>query len=261
MGLLESGAMPSLRWSAFIGEPLTIDQAASWSAAANGKLANAYGPTELTVACSGYVVPDGGSPSTSNGTVPIGLPYSGLEYILVDTEQMSVSDEEGELCIRGSQRFDGYLDIDSNEGKFLRLAFDDELSVVRPNDIASDDFYRTGDRVRRENGTLVHLGRLDRQVKFRGYRVELGEVEAALRSLPNVREAGVIVDAHRDEAEMVGFVTGTGLHVKRLPADLGALVPNYMVPRRVYQLEDLPLNDNGKVDYAELSRLAADDDK
>lgn len=247
---LAAGAMPSLRWSLFCGEPLTVQQADAWRAAApRSVLENLYGPTELTISCTQYRLPADRSrwPETANGTVPIGVPYPLVEQVVLDDEGRPAA--EGELCLRGVQRFPGYLDPAADEGRFL--AFDGERARVAETGgrVAAELWYRTGDRVAWRDGLLVHLGRLDQQVKISGYRVELGEVEAALRGQPGVTEAVVLAIPGPDgERTLEAACTGPAPDAATLVKGVAEVLPRYMVPRSVTLLGELPLNGNGKVD-------------
>ncbi|MFB9839512.1 AMP-binding protein, partial [Actinoallomurus acaciae] len=242
LGNLPTGRDHSLRHSVFCGEQLDYDQAAAWRAVAPGTVIdNLYGPTELTLACAEYRLPVDPRrwPRTSNGTVPIGEVYDDLEYLIT---------EAGELCVRGAQRFDGYLDPRDDAGRFL--GHDGTGPPSRAH------FYRTGDRVRREAGRLVHVGRLDDQVKIRGYRVEPSEVEAGLRRVPGVRRAVVVTAGRAGATELIGCYTGTPVPRPELLRALRDRLPIHMVPRRFVHLAALPLGANGKVDRAAIRDLA-----
>lgn len=248
LGNLPMGRVSTLRYSIFIGEQLTMRQAGLWHGVApDAIIENVYGPTELTVACTEYRLPQdpGDWPRTSNDTVPIGPVYDFLEHRVIDEEGRPV--QEGELVVRGSQRFDGYLDPGDNQGRFVDLA--DELTP--------EHYYRTGDRVRVEDGQWVHLGRLDNQVKVRGYRIELGEVEAAMRKHPDVSQAIVVAVREGDETELVGFYTGAQVEATKFLLWLRKQIPVHMVPRKYRHLDALPLNANGKVDRPELRDMIA----
>ncbi|MEW1890333.1 AMP-binding protein [Streptomyces sp. NBC_00523] len=249
---LEPGAMPSLRYSVFIGEPFTHEQARAWAEAApDSVIENVYGPTELTVSCTEYRLPR--SPTqwrrTRNGTVPIGSVYPALEHVLLDEDGRPA--DEGELCVRGPQRFPGYLDATHNEGRFL--TFDGVRAELYegPGPLTEEHWYRTGDRIRRADSGLIHLGRLDRQVKLRGYRVELGEIEGALRTVPAVADAAVLVRDRR----LYAFHTGEPIDGQALRRAIGHRLPAYMLPDETHWVEALPLSANGKVDYAALRVL------
>ncbi|WP_340686953.1 amino acid adenylation domain-containing protein [Amycolatopsis coloradensis] len=252
---LAPGSMPTLRWSVFCGEALTTSQAEAWQAAApDSALENSYGPTEVTITCTGYRLPEqvGRWPRTANGTVPIGTMYPALETLIVGDD--GTRSEDGELCVRGPQRFPGYLDPAENVGRFV--TFDGERAGVYDGSapLTEQHWYRTGDRVRVEDGQLVHYGRLDHQIKIRGYRVELGEIEAALRAQPGVRDAFVVAVAGLNgELDLEAAYTGVAQDAEVLLACLRTRLPNYMVPRGVTAFDRLPLNPNGKVDRAALA--------
>jgi acyl-CoA synthetase (AMP-forming)/AMP-acid ligase II len=234
--------MPSLRSSLFCGERFTLDQAHTWAdAAPNSTLENLYGPTELTVTVTSYRLPRERAdwPTTSNGSVPIGQVYPHLDS--------RIDPENGELQVRGSQRFFGYHDAEDNEGKFVDLtaAPSDSNSTV-PGPTA---WFRTGDHVVVEDGVLVHLGRLDHQVKIRGYRVELHEIETALRVWGGVDDAVVHAIAKANgQVELAAVCTGNVPAAGALRALLRPRLPAYMIPTRIVPLTRLPLNDRGKVD-------------
>ncbi|WP_320783643.1 amino acid adenylation domain-containing protein [Streptomyces sp. CRN 30] len=242
LGTLEPGSMPTLRWSVFGGEPLTLAAAREWrEAAPQSALEVLYGPTELTVSCTAYRFPADPAdwPATPNGTAPIGRCHPTLDFLLLDGDGRPA--DHGELCVRGPQRFPGYLDPVNNIGRFLGL---DEAR--QPDGTA---WYRTGDRVVLREGQLVHLGRTDHQVKIRGHRIELGEIEAMLREQDGVRDAVVLpVPAPDGEPELQAVVSGAGCVPDRIYAGLGDRLPPYMLPRRISVLDALPLNINGKID-------------
>ncbi|MFH8802236.1 amino acid adenylation domain-containing protein [Streptomyces sp. NPDC017936] len=258
-------SLPDLRWTLFGGEPLTLAQAAAWRAAAPGSvLENLYGPTEVTVSCTQHRLPADPAdwPATANGTVPIGTPYPHLDFLVLDADGRPA--DEGELCVRGPQRFPGYLDPAENPGRFLR--FDGRRATVYEDrePPAPDLYYRTGDRVRRgPDGALLHLGRLDDQVKIRGHRIELGDVEAALRTADGVEEAVVVTVRAAEGAEptLEAAYTGAPRDPLALRAHLADRLPAYMLPRTFTRFDAFPLNPNRKTDRrAVAARLAAPGD-
>lgn len=252
-GLLPEASMPSLRWSLFCGEQFSLARARVWAEAAPGStLENLYGPTELTVTVAAYRLPAERSrwPSTPNGTVPIGTVYPHLEYRV---------DADGELLIRGPQRFAGYLDQADNAGRFTASsgahpALGQDQTCPGPG-----SWYRTGDRVGFHDGALVHLGRLDRQVKFRGYRIELHEIEGALRTYGGADDAVVLPAGSADGiGELAAVCAGSDLPpLAELRNRLRQHLPLHMVPRRFVLVDRLPVNDRGKIDYLACSALLA----
>jgi amino acid adenylation domain-containing protein len=254
-GRLRPGSMPTLRHSLFCGEPLTWQQARAWrEAAPESTLTNLYGPTELTISCTDFTLPrdPGDWPATANGVLPIGRPYPGIEYAVLDESGHPAA--AGELCVRGAQRFDGYLDPEANRGRFHPAPGDQA--------VPRDSWYRTGDRVSTQDGRLNFHGRADQQVKINGYRVELGEIEAALRSLTGVTDAVVVTVPEADDTlGLYAVCVAPDGDPARLRAELVRGLPGYMAPRRVLTVDRLPFNANGKVDrpaVAELVRAAVD---
>lgn len=255
LGRLAPGAMPGLRWSLFCGEALTVDQAAAWQAAAPGSvLENLYGPTELTLSITQFRLPPDVTkwPKPANGTVPIGEVYPGHEAILVGPDGRA--GDFGELCVRGPQRFAGYLDAANNTDRFIE--FDGTVGVPcgERAEVAAELWYRTGDLVQRGADGFVHLGRIDHQVKVQGYRVELGEIEAALRTLAPVAEAVVVMTRPAGRPQLEAVYTGTRAEAQELDAGVRAVLPPHMIPRAYTWVERLPLNLNGKVDRAEIAK-------
>ncbi|MCX5408778.1 AMP-binding protein [Streptomyces sp. NBC_00335] len=236
LGLLPPGSMPTLRRSLFGGEALTLEQAAIWAdAAPNSTIENMYGPTEAVVTITTYVLPPQRSdwPATANGTVPIGALHPDLEYLLLDDE----------LCVRGPQRFDGYLDPADDEGRFHPK----EGPAPVP-----EDWYRTGDLVALQDGVFVHRGRIDQQVKFRGYRIELPEIEAKLRAVPGVTEAVVLHQPGANGGRLIAVHTGEQRPTSELTKLLREELAPYMVPSRFVHVDALPTNANGKIDRRSL---------
>jgi non-ribosomal peptide synthetase component F len=256
MRRLPAGAMPGLRWSLFAGEQLTLEQAATWAAAAPGsRIENLYGPTELTITCTAYRLPPDPAqwPRTGNQTVPIGRCYPHLEHLVL-SDNGSLADI-GELCVRGSQRFDGYLDGRNNVDRFV--SFDPSIGgAPEPNagpTLTGKHWYRTGDRVEVIDGdAMVHLGRLDAQVQVHGYRVELGDIEATLRQHPGVDEAAVCL--HNGDLRAV--CTGGEVTAAELSGWLAHRLPRYLLPASYAFVDMLPRNDNGKLDRKELAALS-----
>ncbi|MFD5078641.1 amino acid adenylation domain-containing protein [Streptomyces sp. NPDC058371] len=250
LGTLAPGSMPTLRWSVFGGEPLTLAAAREWQAAAPGSVLEVlYGPTELTISCTAYRLPPDPAqwPDTPNGTAPIGSCYPTLDFLLLDEDGRQA--DSGELCVRGPQRFPGYVDAANNAGRFLRPDPLATQATYGGGELTDQHWYRTGDRVALRDGRLIHLGRTDQQVKIRGHRIELGEIEAMLREQAGVRDAIVLAMPAADgEPELRAAVSGTGCVSERLYSALGDRLPPYMLPRRISVLDQLPLNPNGKID-------------
>jgi myxalamid-type nonribosomal peptide synthetase MxaA len=206
---------------------------------------NEYGPTEATVGCCTYEVT---AADASDGPMPIGRPIQNTRtYVLDERLRPCPAGTAGELFIGGLGVARGYVS---------RSALTAERFLPDPYAGAGARMYRTGDVARHApTGELEYLGRRDHQVKVRGYRVELGEIEATLERHPRLRAAAVTVDGGSDgDARLVAYVVPDGDAPSRadLTAHLRGTLPEYMVPAVFVTLPELPLTSNGKVDRARL---------
>jgi amino acid adenylation domain-containing protein len=251
LGMVKPGSYPTLRWSLFCGEPLPASLAADWAAAAPAStVENLYGPTELTIACTQHRWDPATSPALCvHDLVPIGEPFRGMTPFVAGPDLQEVAPgQEGELLMTGPQVTLGYW----RDEERTAVAF-----VVPPG--RDTLHYRTGDLVRRPEGgaALVFLGRVDSQVKISGYRVEMAEVEQALRAAAGTEEA-VAVPWPRTESSATGitaFVQAEEVDAGAIKRAMGERLPPYMVPRAVRAIAELPLNVNGKFDRKALVAL------
>ena len=248
LGALTAGRFDQLRYTFFAGEPLPVEIARVWQIAApNSIIENLYGPTELTVTCTAYRFDAQKTPAESEvGWVPIGEANSGLHAIIADENLCEVATgQEGELLVGGPQVALGYLhDPEKTAAAFVRPPGQNGL------------YYRTGDRVRRSptGGPLLFLGRRDLQVQIHGYRVELGEVEAALREESGCDEVVALgwPVTPSGVGGIVAFVGNQEVDVHSIQAKLKSRLPDYMIPRTIHTMSSLPLNANRKVDRGAL---------
>lgn len=205
---------------------------------------NCYGPTETTV--EAVVAPVG-----AFDTPTIGTPNAGMSGYILDSMLRPVPHGVvGELYLSGPQLARGYIGRPATTSdRFVADPF-------RPG----RRMYRTGDLVRRlPHRGIGYLGRADAQVKVRGYRIEIGEIETALRQLPGVDTAAVTVVRRAGGASLVGFLVGEAgrtLDPARLRLALADRLPSYMIPARLLVRSQLPVNSNGKLDGHELLRQA-----
>ena len=248
--MLQPDLYPALRYSLFCGEALPAEVLDTWAKAApNSILENLYGPTELTLACTLYRWDCQRSPAEcEQGVVPIGQPYPGMEYLVVDESFHEVPPgETGQLLLTGPQRTLGYW----NDPEKTAAAF-----VIPPG--RGETYYCTGDRVRRPypGGPLTYLGRLDFQISLQGLRVELGEVEAALRDLAGVDVAIAVgwPPTPGGADGIVAFLLVDGVDIRALTKRLRERLPREMIPKRVIAVAEFPLNANGKIDRKVLTR-------
>ncbi|HEV2733442.1 MAG TPA: amino acid adenylation domain-containing protein, partial [Longimicrobiaceae bacterium] len=239
---LPEAEYPSLRAIGVGGERLPGETAARWSR--GRRLVNMYGPTETTITATEHVC----EPSAAVSP-PIGRPVANARvYVLDASGEAAPVGVPGELWVGGAGVSRGYL------GRPGPTA---EKFVPDPFGAAGGRLYRTGDRVRwLASGELEFLGRMDQQLKVRGFRIEPGEVEAALLGAPGVREAVVVVrEDVPGRRRLVGYVVpadGAGVAPAGLRAHLAARLPEHMVPGALVVLERVPLTANGKTDRRSL---------
>ncbi|WP_030613925.1 amino acid adenylation domain-containing protein [Streptomyces sclerotialus] len=253
-GSLEPDSMPTLTKVMFGGERLIATQAEQWAEAApHAELRNLYGPTEVSVVCVQKNLGRRGALTAAgeNGTMPIGEVLPHLEHVVLGDDGRPAP--TGELCVRGPQRFSGYLDPAHNAARFLDWA-PDRVATVLPDGTAPTDrhWYRTGDLVHEGDGGIVFLGRIDDQVKVRGHRIEVGEIESQLTRHPHVTEAVVVAHETADKSTLVAFYTGTATSPADLTKFLRDRLPVYMLPSRFHHRAAFPLNTNGKIDRRSL---------
>ena len=207
---------------------------------------NAYGPTETTVCAT---ISDGLSGAS---TPPIGRPiWNTRVYVLDERLEPCPIGVPGELYIGGAGLARGYLG---------QPALTAERFVADRFGPPGGRLYRSGDYVRwRFDGRLEFIGRGDAQEKLRGYRIERGEIEAALRQDAGVSDAAVVVRGAGDARALVAYVVPRGaaaLEVASVCGRLRAVLPDYMVPARFVVLDQLPLTANGKLDRSRLPEPA-----
>ncbi|MFD0924688.1 non-ribosomal peptide synthetase [Williamsia deligens] len=234
---------PSLRWVVFGGEALAPSTLAPWAARhRTAQLLNLYGITETTVHLTQQVV------DVDDVRSVIGVPLAGMTVRVLDARLRPVPvGARGELYVVGPQVSAGYLG---------QPGLTSERFVAGPG---GQRMYRTGDHVRRiDDERLEYLGRTDDQVQIRGFRVELGEVVAALRAAPGVVDARVVVrpgPVAGDET-LIGFVVGPAVDDAAVRESCARVLPAQSVPAVVVAVDGWPLTPTGKVDTAALLRLA-----
>ena len=257
LAALPDTALPALETILVGGERCTAELVNRWGR--GRRFLNVYGPTEATIlATYTACVPDGQTPS-------IGRPIANMQvYVLDPHGRLVPPGVTGELCLGGVGVARGYL----NRPELTPRKF-----IENPFDKSGSRLYRTGDLVRyrmnaQEPPVLDFVGRLDTQIKLRGYRIELSEVERALRASPRVREAvATVIEAVKGQESsrrLVAYVTPAraedakaGDLAAALHAELREVLPSHLVPSPIVVLPGLPLTVNGKVDMRALPHPGA----
>ena len=208
--------------------------------------ANLYGPTEITVDCTFYIAD---RDFTDDEPLPIGKPCknSGV-LILTADDRLAETNEQGELCVRGSSLAMGYY----NDSEKTAKAF-----VQNPlNPHYPEIIYRTGDIVyRNERGEIMFVGRKDFQIKHNGYRIELGEIENAVSGTGLVKTVCVVYNQEQKEIVMF-YQAEEELNIGEFRKRMLQFVPKYMLPTKYFRLNEMPLSANGKIDRLQLLSLS-----
>ncbi len=234
-----------LRIVTFAGEAMPAKQLKAWmSKLPDVRFVNLYGPTEITVDCTYYEVD---REFGDDEFIPIGKVCHNKQVLVFNDEnQLVKTGEPGELCVRGTGVALGYY---NNPSKTK------EVFVQNPlNSFYEDRIYRTGDIVKyNERGELVFVSRKDFQIKHKGNRIEMGEIEVAVNSIPEVTNAACVFDQANDKI-ILYYTTADGqeLDIINLVKDK---IPVYMFPEIINHLKAMPYNMNGKIDRVGLKKM------
>ncbi len=242
--ILDDNVPRGLKRVFFAGEAMPAKQLKVWmSKLPSTQFINLYGPTEITVDCTYYIVD---RDFDSDEYIPIGRPCENMQVLVFNDDGRLVGvDEPGELCVRGTGVALGYY---NNKGKTR------EVFVQNPlHDLYDDIIYRTGDIVKyNKRGELEFVSRKDFQIKHNGNRIELGEIEVAINALDDVTSAACIFDSEEDKIVLY-YTTASGneLDIINLVKDR---LPKYMFPNVINHLTAMPHNMNGKIDRIALKQ-------
>lgn len=245
-GVLETIDLPDLKTVVFAGEVMPNKQLNIWRRCLpNCVYSNLYGPTEITVDCTCYMVD---REFADSDPLPIGYERHNMRVLILrDDGTEAETGETGELCVIGSQLALGYWNAPEETAKAftanpLNKAFYEEL-------------YHTGDLAYKEaDGLIQYVGRKDSQIKLRGNRIEMGDIENAARTVPGLTNACAVFDAPNEQ--IVLFVeTREKLNKRMINLELGKQIPKYMLPGKVVCMEEFPLNANRKIDRVRLKEM------
>lgn len=242
--------LPNLRYCILTAEASPIKLVKEWAACIpNSQIFNFYGPTEATIYCTYYEVKLSDKIKEANGLLAIGKPFNGVNIAILDEHLKPVTKgDKGEMFVSGDQVTSGYWNNpDRNKETFEVLDFNG----------SPQRFYRTGDLcLEDEDGDFLYYGRLDNQVKIQGYRIELGEIEFHAReSIGGKNAVAFIYPGHTGSNEIALCLETNNIDKNAILASLKSKLPPYMIPSKINNLDEFPLNTSDKVDRKQLKTL------
>lgn len=234
----------SLKRVLFAGEVMPTKQLNIWRKyLPNVVYANLYGPTEITVDCTCYIVD---RDFQDDESLPIGAPCKNTSVIVLDENDNVVRvNQVGELCVRGTSLSMGYYgDLERTKENFVQNPL---------NKNYEEKLYRTGDLVKyNEKGELIYVCRKDNQIKHLGHRIELGEIETAVSCFEEVTQCCCVYD---DIRKRIVLYIDCKLSRKTVNERLKEILPYYMMPGKVISIDSFPLNSNGKIDRLKIKEI------
>jgi len=240
MDLLSKIPLPDLKTVWFAGEVFPTKQFNYWKKHLhNSKFVNLYGPIEITLDCTYYIVE---RDLQDSEPIPIGFTFPNTDVmILNEKNQLASVNEEGELCVRGTSLAMGYY---NNPEKTAEAFVQNPLNNSYPEII-----YRTGDIVyKNELGEIVFKGRKDTLVKHMGYRIELGEIEHVIINTLKIFDNGCVVYNFNKKEITLVYESNNELDKRELRKTISEVLPKYMIPTSYVKLDKMPMNANGKID-------------
>jgi D-alanine--poly(phosphoribitol) ligase subunit 1 len=244
-GLLEAFDLSAMHDVFFAGEVFPTKHLNHWRhAVPAARFVNLYGPIEITVDCTYFIVD---RDLADDDSLPIGYPCRNTDILILNgNDQLCENEERGELCVRGSSLAMGYW---NDPEKTAKAFTQNPLNHHYPERI-----YRTGDIVyRREGGEIMYVGRRDFQIKHMGYRIELPEIECRALAVDGIANACVLYQRVKKEITLFYESRENALGPAEIRKKLAETLPKYMLPTAFYHMEELPRNGNGKIDRNRLN--------
>lgn len=246
--LLDEFSFPQVRYTFLTGEALPYNLAQAWKETAPVSIIeNAYGPTEVTVWSAMYRLNDNTPNEVMNGLVPIGKMLPGLTYSVCDEHLKPVKKGAfGEMLLYGRQVAAGYW----NDPAKTSASFIKYREAEFPG-----NWYKTGDIVvENEYDNVMYVNRKDNQVQINGFRVELGEIEFRIKEYTKKDAAVVLPFETNNTLILLAFIENLS-DPGDLKKHLAATLPSYMIPKKFYSINVMPLNNSGKIDRKKLLEL------
>ena len=241
--LFSPDRLPALKKVIFAGEVMPTKYLAYWQKKLPGRLyVNLYGPTEITVDCTYFIVNRIYEPHES---LPIGSPCHNSGILILDkNDDLVHPGEPGELCVRGSSLGLGYWDDEVKTKQVFTQ------NPTQKNYL--ENIYRTGDIVyKNEHDEIIFVGRKDSQIKHMGYRIELGEIERAAITMPKIDNCCALYNQKKQEITL--FYEGKHeISISKFKKFLAQILPGYMLPKKIIYMRRIPLNPSGKIDRKSL---------
>ncbi|MGV9003537.1 amino acid adenylation domain-containing protein [Flavobacterium sp.] len=239
-----------MRYCILTAEASPVDLVEEWSQCIpNATIYNFYGPTEATIYCTSYKVPKNNLIKQANGMLCIGKEMFGVKAIILDSNLQKVANNiKGEMYISGAQLTKGYC---ANPQKT------EEVFTIL-NLLGTDErYYKTGDLCSMDDdGDILYFGRLDYQVKIQGYRIELGEIEFTAREIIGGKNAiAFTFEGYAGNQEIAMCLETEEFDEKEFLNALKSKLPSYMIPSKIYNLKQFPVNTSGKVDRKLLNEI------
>lgn len=247
MDLLSRVSLPTLKSVWFAGEVFPTKQFNYWRRhLPHARFINLYGPIEITLDCTYYIVE---REISDDEPIPIGYACKNTDILLLNDENKLVKvNEEGELCVRGTSLAMGYY---NNPEKTASSFVQNPLNKAYPEII-----YRTGDvALINEKGEIIFKGRKDTLVKHFGYRIELGEIEHVIINTLELVKNGCIVYNHDKKEIVFYYESADDTTVAEMRKCIASALPKYMIPTIFINVNELPLNTNGKIDRLKLNEM------
>lgn len=248
MDLLTKVNLESLKLVWFAGEVFPTKQFNYWKKTlTNTKFANLYGPIEITLDCTYFIVD---RDFEDNEPLPIGIPYRNTDVLIItDEDKLAAKGEEGELCVRGSSLALGYY---NNPEKTAAAFVQNPLNTHYPEVI-----YRTGDVVAlNDRNEIVFKGRKDTLIKHQGYRIEMGEIEHIVVNTLKIAKNACCVYNRQNKEIVLYYENAEDIAPATFRKELLTSLPKYMIPTVYERYDEMPRNPNGKIDRAFLNQKA-----
>ncbi|MFP4059467.1 MAG: AMP-binding protein [Bacteroidota bacterium] len=248
----DSIRLEKLKFCLFGGEALDAKLVKSWrKCVPNAKIQNVYGPTEVTINCLAFDIPENIAEGNKvfNGIISIGKPFGNSKIMICDENNNPMQEgEKGELCVAGSQVSPGYL---NNE------MLNKEAFFMKETTSGLQRYYKTGDLVFKDkDGDLYYCGRIDNQAQVQGFRVEMGEIEFHARNFTGIHNLAALPHEDKEGNTLIYlFLENSSSNNSEVANYLKQKLPAYMQPAKIFNVDEIPKGTSGKLDARQLLQV------